>query len=388
MFGWVEEVSQATTNAQGSASAPGDLRFFERAGPFSVAELAKLIGIDPPAKGADRLLRRVAPLQIAGPEDVSFLDNKKYLPELAEIRAGAVIVHPSLRARVPAGCVALPTREPYLSWGAVTALFHPVPPVNPGVHPSAHVDPSAVIDPTAEIGPGVVIGARVEIGPGCRVGALSVISDGVVLGAQCRIGQHCTISHAMFGKRIVLLPGVRIGQDGFGFATTMTPTGPRHVGVPQLGRVVIEDDVEIGANSTIDRGSAQDTVIGAGTRIDNLVQIGHNVRIGRGCVIIAQVGISGSTVLEDFVVLAGQVGVAGHLRIGRGARVAGQAGVISNLAGGTDYMGMPAQPAKAFLRQVALLKRLAARKASGQDEAGAAGMPNAAPVPSAETGRN
>ena len=353
-----------------------------------MAELAKVMGIDPPAKAADRLLHRVAPLQIAGPEDVSFLDNKKYLPALADSRAGAVIVHPSLRTRVPAGCVALPTREPYLAWGAVTALFHPLPPVNPGVHPSACVDPSAVIDATAEIGPGVVIGARVEIGAGCRVGALCVISDGAVLGEHCRIGANCTISHAILGKRIVLLPGVRIGQDGFGFATTMTPTGPRHVGVPQLGRVLIEDDVEIGANTTIDRGSAQDTVIGAGTRIDNLVQIGHNVRIGRACVIIAQVGISGSTVLEDFVVLAGQVGVAGHLRIGRGARVAGQAGVISDLAGNADYMGMPAQPAKAFLRQVALLKRLAARKAGGQDEAGAAGAQNAAPAPSAETGRN
>ena len=356
------------TTTQPQSEGPGDARFFQCAGPFGLAEIARLIGADLPEAHAGIAISRIAPLQVAGPGELSFLDNRKYIAALAESRAGAVIVHPSMLGKVPAGCVALAVKEPYLAWAKVASLFHPRPPVRPGIHPAAFVDPTAKVDPSSEIGPGVVIGAYAEIGANCIVGANSVIGQGVVLGADCRIGVQCTISHAIFGQRIGLLPGVRIGQDGFGFASTMTPTGPQHISVPQLGRVLIENDVEIGANTTIDRGSAQDTVIGAGSRIDNLVQIGHNVRIGRACVIVSQVGISGSTVLEDFVVLAGQVGVAGHVRIGRGARLAGQTGVMSDLDGGKDYAGSPAQPAKEFFRQVAVLKRIAGRKPGGQTD--------------------
>ena len=363
----------------------GDARFFQRRGPFTVAELAAAIGVDAPANAGDQRFSRVAPLQLAGPTDVSFLDNRKYIPALEASKAGAVIVHPSMVGRVPAGCVAIPTREPYLAWAKIATLFHPLPPLKPGVHPTAVIAPSAQVDPSAEIGPFVVIEAQARIGANVWIGPSAVINEGVVIGDGSRIGAQSTVSHAIVGNRVVLFPGVRIGQDGFGFATTMTPTGPRHVSVPQLGRVVIEDDVEIGANSSVDRGSAQDTVIGAGTRIDNLVQIGHNVKIGRACVIVAQAGVSGSAVLEDFVVLAGQVGVAGHLRIGRGARVGGQAGVISDLPGGAEYLGMPAQPAKAFLRQAAVLKRLAARKGA---EARAETASEGADQTPAETGRN
>ena len=170
----------------------------------------------------------------------------------------------------------------------------------PGVHPSAVVAPDAAIDASAEIGPLAVIGARAEIGPRCRVGPAAVIGEGVRLGADCRIGAHVSLSHALLGDRVIVYPGARIGQDGFGFA----PTGEGFLSVPQLGRVVLEDDVEIGANTTIDRGALHDTRIGAGSRLDNLVQIGHNVRLGRGCVIVSQVGISGSTILEDHVMVA------------------------------------------------------------------------------------
>ena len=355
------------TTTQPQSEGLGDPRFFHCAGPFGLAEIARLIGAELPDSHAGMTISRIAPLQIAGPDELSFLENRKYIAALEQSRAGAVIVHPGMVGRVPAGCVALAVKEPYLAWAKVAALFHPRPKVRPGVHPSAFVDPSAKLDPSCEIGPGVVIGARVEIGANCVIGPHCVIGDGVIVGADCRIGAQCAISHAILGQRIGMLPGARIGQEGFGFATTMTPTGPQHVSVPQLGSVLIEDDVEIGANTTIDRGSAQDTVIGAGVRIDNLVQIGHNVRIGRGCVIVSQVGISGSTVLEDFVVLAGQVGIAGHVRIGRGARLAGQTGVMSDLEGGKDYAGSPAQPAKEHFRQVAVLKRLAARKPGGSD---------------------
>jgi UDP-3-O-[3-hydroxymyristoyl] glucosamine N-acyltransferase len=301
------------------------------------------------------LLSGVAPLQTAGPEDVSFLDNRKYAAALEATRAGAVIVHPEMEARVPANTVPIVTDQPYVAWAKAAALFFPLPPAVPGVHPSAVIAPDAAIDPTAEIGPFVVIGARAEIGPRCRIGAAAVIGDGVVLGKDCRIDAHASVSHALLGDRVHIYPGARIGQDGFGFA--VGPTG--FISVPQLGRVVLEHDVEVGANSTIDRGSLHDTFIGAGSRLDNLVQIGHNVRLGRGCVIVAQAGISGSTILEDNVMVGGQAGLTGHLRIGRRARIGAQAGVMSDIASGADVVGSPAQPVREFFRNFAILRKLA-----------------------------
>jgi UDP-3-O-[3-hydroxymyristoyl] glucosamine N-acyltransferase len=232
------------------------------------------------------------------------------------------------------------------------------------VHPAAVVEPDARLDSTAEIGPLAVIGARAEIGPRCRIGPGVVIGEGVVLGPDCRIGALASLSHALLGARVAVYPGARIGQDGFGFA--VTPAGYRSV--PQLGRVVLEDDVEVGANTTIDRGSLHDTIIGAGSRLDNLVQIGHNVRLGRGCVIVAQVGISGSTILEDHVMIGGQAGLIGHLRIGKRARIGAQAGVMSDVAGGTEVLGAPAMPVRDFFRQVAALRRLARRPKAAGDE--------------------
>jgi UDP-3-O-[3-hydroxymyristoyl] glucosamine N-acyltransferase len=199
-----------------------------------------------------------------------------------------------------------------------------------------------------------VVGSGAQVGPRCRIGPSAVIGDGVLLGADCRIGAHVTLSHTLIGDRVVVFPGARIGQDGFGIAAT----GDGFVSVPQLGRVLIEDDVEIGANTTIDRGSMHDTVIGAGSRLDNLVQIGHNVRLGRACVIVAQAGISGSTILEDHVIVAGQAGLTGHLRVGPGARIGAQAGVMSDVPAGSDVVGTPAQPAREFFRYVATLRRL------------------------------
>ena len=325
------------------------------------------------------MLAGVAPLQTAGPDQVSFLDNRKYLPALEATRAGAVIVHPDMAARVPDGCAAIVTAEPYLGWARVAALFHPLPPLRAGQHPSAVVDLDAKVDPSAEIGPLAVVMARAEIGPRCRIGPGAVIGEGVVLGPDCRIGAHASLSHALLGARVYIYPGARIGQDGFGFAVTAAG----FVTVPQLGRVVIEDDVEIGANSTIDRGSAQDTVIGAGSRLDNLVQIGHNVRLGRCCVIVSQAGISGSTVLEDFVQVAGQAGLTGHLRIGRKARIGAQCGVMADVPAGADVLGSPALPVREFFRQVLALRRLAAGRrpgAAGGEQGGSegAGAPPAA----------
>ena len=345
--------------------AAGDPRFFRRTGPHGLSVLAAACGAPPPA--GEVLITGIAPLQSAGPTEISFLDNRRYLPALEATQAGAVIVHPDLAARVPPRSIALPTPEPYVGWARVAALFHPEPPATPGIHPSAVVDPAARIDPTAEIGPLAVIVARAEIGPRCRVGPGAVIGEGVVLGPDCRIGAHASVSHALLGARVVIYAGARIGQEGFGFATTKAG----FVSVPQLGRVILEDDVEVGANSTIDRGSAQDTVIGAGSRLDNLIQIGHNVRLGRCCVIVAQAGISGSTVLEDFVMVAGQAGLTGHLRIGRQARIGAQAGIMADVPAGADVVGSPAVPVREFFRQVATLRRLAAGRSRGKGAADA-----------------
>ncbi len=337
----------------------GDKRFFVRSGPHSLATVADAAQAEAPPRRL--MLTGVAPLQTASADEVSFLDNRKYTALLAQTRAGAVIVHPDTAERVPPTAVAIVTSEPYVAWARVAALFFPLPPVRPGIHASAVVAPDATVDPSAEIGPLAVIGAGAKVGPRGCIGPAAIIGEGVVLGADCRIGAHASVSHALLGERVAVYPGARIGQDGFGFAIS----GQDFFSVPQLGRVVIEDDVEIGANTTIDRGSLHDTHIGAGSRLDNLVQIGHNVRLGRCCVIVSQVGISGSTILEDHVTVGGQAGFTGHLRIGRRARIGAQAGVMADVPSGADVVGSPAQPVREFFRHVAVLRRLV-REATGK----------------------
>ena len=334
----------------------GDARFFRRCGPFDLADVAAAAkGTVSGGRDSDRLsLMGVAPLQAARPDEVSFLDNKRYASILETTTAGAVIVHPDFERLVPAGTVPIVTKAPYEGWARAAALFHPDPAAVAGVHPLAVIDADAIIDPTVEIGPFTTVGAGASIGAGTLVGSHVSIGPGVVIGRDCRIASHCTISHALLGDRVCLLPGARIGQEGFGFAVT----AGGFLSVPQLGRVILEHDVNIGANTTIDRGSAQDTVIGAGSRIDNLVQIGHNVRLGRCCAIAAQVGVSGSTVLEDFVQMGGQAGITGHVTIGKGTQLAAQSGIISDVPPGSVLMGTPAQPIREHLRQVATLKRL------------------------------
>jgi UDP-3-O-[3-hydroxymyristoyl] glucosamine N-acyltransferase len=334
----------------------GDPRFFPGAGPYPLARLAEAAGATL-AGAADpaRPITGVAPLQAAGPDRIAFLDNRRYLPALAVSRAGACILDPSNAGQAPAGMALLLTKKPYLAWARVAALFHPPPAVVPGIHPSATVAPDAVLGRGIAVGPGAVIGGRAAIGAGTVIGPLAVVGEGVVLGSDCRIGAGVVISHCIAGDRVVLHPGAKVGQEGFGFAEG--PDG--FVTVPQLGRVLLGDDVEIGANTTIDRGSSADTVVGSGTRMDNLVQIGHNVRLGRCCVVVAQSGISGSTTLDDFVVVAAQAGVTGHLRIGRQARIGAQAGVMEDVPARTDVLGSPARPAREFWRAVATLYRAA-----------------------------
>ncbi len=339
------------------AASVGDPRFFRCVGPHTLAAVVDAANTDgnlaeaPPRR---LMLHHVAPLAIATGQDVSFcLNNRKHERALAATEAGAVIVHPDMKQLVPDTAVAIVASDPLTAWARVAALFHPVSPAVPGIHRSAVIAASAKIAPTAEVGPLVVIGENVVIGPRCRIGPMAVISDGVEIGWDGRIGAHVSLSHALIGDRVYVYPGARIGQEGFGFAVN----SEGFVTVPQIGRVRIEDDVEVGANTTIDRGALEDTVIGAGTRIDNLVQIGHNVQIGRACVIVAQAGISGSCVLEDQVVLAGQAGLAGHLRVGAGSRVGAKSGVMGDIPPHSDFVGYPARPAKLFFKELATIRR-------------------------------
>jgi len=337
-----------------------DRRFYTAAGPFRLAELARLAGAElRPAGTGERVARDVAPLDAAGPDDLSFLDNPRYLEAFKASRAGACLVTPDRADHAPDGMVLLVTQNPYRGYALIAQSFYPE-----RTSETTHRAPQAFVDATARIGegtviePGAVVGARAEIGRGCTIGAGAVIGAGVVLGDEVRIGPCASLRYTVAGSRVRILAGARIGEDGFGFA----PDPAGHVRVPQLGRVVIGDDVEIGANTTIDRGAGPDTVIGTGCRIDNLVQIGHNVRLGRGCIVVAQSGISGSTVLEDHVVIAAQGGLTGHLRIGTGARIGAQAGVMRDVGAGETVIGTPSVPVRQYWRQVTILAKLATKR--------------------------
>jgi UDP-3-O-[3-hydroxymyristoyl] glucosamine N-acyltransferase len=287
------------------------LKFFRRAVEPSLADIVAWTGAKAP-EGADLSvkIRDVAPLDRARPGDLVFLDNPKYADQLENTRASAVLLGERYADRAPAGVVALVVAEPYRACAQVTAKLYPEA-ARPGslfdgagVEPGAYVHQTARLEADVTVDPGACVGPRAEIGAGTVIHPNAVIGPDVRIGRNCVIGANASVLNALVGDRVIIHPGARIGQDGFGFA--MSPRG--HLKVPQIGRVVIQDDVEIGANTSIDRGANRDTLIGEGTKIDNLVQIAHNVTIGRHCVIVSQVGISGSTEVADFVVIAGQAG--------------------------------------------------------------------------------
>ena len=340
--------------------------FFERAGPYPLAEVAAAVGAEL-AAGADpgALIDDVRTLSDAGRTSIAFVDNMKYLPQLATTAAGACLVAPALAARVPAATAALVTKKPYHGFARALTLFYPSALQSMAATPGAPpIDPTANLEDGVLIEPGAVIGREAQIGAGTRIAAGAVIGARVTIGRNCYIGALATVTHALIGDRVIIHSGVRIGQDGFGFA--MGPGG--HLKVPQIGRVIIQDDVEIGANTTIDRGALKDTMIGEGTKIDNLVQIGHNVVIGRHCVIVAMCGISGSTELGDYVVMGGQSGTVGHIKIGNGAQLAGASHPTHDVPAGAKYFGTPAKSLREAAREQALIKRLAARDKDSYDD--------------------
>lgn len=338
-----------------------DPKFFTSVEPLSLEDIARIANCRI-AEGADsrKLISGVSPIGNAGPDDITFLNNVKYTESLKKSNAGACILHEKHLGKAPQNMALLISGDPYVSYAKIAQAFYPGNQYTTDISGAAHIDPSAKIGRGCRIEAGVFIAQNAVIGAHTVICANSYIDRAVVIGEHCRIAPCVTVSHAEVGNHVILHSGVRIGQDGFGFATEHG----KHLKVPQLGRVIIKDNVEIGANSCIDRGAGPDTVIGEGCKIDNLVQIGHNAQLGKGCIIVAQVGVAGSTKLGDYVVLGGQVGVAGHLEIGSFVSVAAQSGVTQDIPAGETYGGYPAAPVKQWHRQTIALKKLVKQKST------------------------
>lgn len=331
-----------------------DPRFYHRAGPFRLADLAGRCGgrlgsgTDP-----DTLIQDIGHIDAAAPGEIIYFADPSYVLALASSQCSACVTTEELAGRV-SRCPVMIVDDPRATFAAIASLFYPEKLTTPQKDAIAA---DAIIGDGTTLAPGAVVGSKAWIGARSSIGANAVIGPGVVIGDDCRIGPNTTLTHCLLGSRVFVHPGVQIGQDGFGFV----PTKDGHRKVPQLGRVVIHDDVEIGANSTIDRGTAGDTIIGGGTKIDNLVQIGHNVEIGNRCVIVSQVGLSGSCRIGDGVLIGGQSGLADHVTVGDGAQIAAKTGVMRDVGAGEVVMGYPAVPIRQFWREVAALSRLTRR---------------------------
>jgi UDP-3-O-[3-hydroxymyristoyl] glucosamine N-acyltransferase len=334
--------------------------FFECSSSLTVAEIASLTGAES-RDGAElsRRISNIAPIDRAGPTDLTFIESAKFAAALATTNAGAVLATERFASQAPSGITILRVRKPYDAFVVVAREFYSgaLRPTSVfdtnGVAQGAFVHPSALLGSDVTVDPGAVIGPGAEIGAGTLIGANAVIGQRVRIGRACAIGVGSTITHTHIGDRVIIHPGCHIGQDGFGYASSTKG----HVKIPQIGSVVIQNDVEVGSVTTIDRGGMRNTVIGEGSKIDNLCQIGHNVVIGQRCIVVAQSGLSGSVTLEDFVVLGGSVGIAPHITIGKGAAIAARSGVISDVPPGESWGGYPARPWKQWLRQQASLRR-------------------------------
>ncbi|MFH0821674.1 MAG: UDP-3-O-(3-hydroxymyristoyl)glucosamine N-acyltransferase [Pseudomonadota bacterium] len=330
-------------------------------GTYSLGEIAQRVGAELQGDAAIRI-HGVAGLETAGPGQLSFLTNARYAQFLPRSKAAAVIVPPSLK---DVDFARLVSEQPYLALARAAQLFAEPPFLAPGIHPSAHVGENATLGPDVSVGP------LAHIGPDCKIGRASRIYGGAYIGQGVEIGEECLIypgvtilNGCRLGNRAIIHSGTVIGSDGFGFAQDGQG---HHVKIPQTGIVQIDDDVEIGANCTVDRAAFGRTWIQRGTKIDNLVQIAHNVVVGEHSILIAQVGISGSTRIGKHVVLAGQVGVAGHIEIGDRVRIGAKSGVPHSIQAGEDVLGIPAVPQKEWFKTFANVRRLGRLKEELRD---------------------
>ncbi|KZL21886.1 UDP-3-O-(3-hydroxymyristoyl)glucosamine N-acyltransferase [Pseudovibrio axinellae] len=337
--------------------------FFPEAQKITIKQIAEWAGAEIVRGDGDLTISGVVPLDAGVAGTLVFIDNPKYLDQLTETHATACLVSKKHLEKVPEGVIPLLAKEPYRSLSKVLAKLYPsamrpLPATSErGVSAAAFVEDSAVLGEGVIVEAGAVIGAGVVIGAGSVVGPNAVIASNCQLGELCSIGANSSVQHSVLGDRVIIHPNVSLGQDGFGFA--MGAGG--HIKVPQVGRVVIGNDVEIGAGSCVDRGANRDTIVDDGTKIDNQVQIGHNANIGKHCVIVSQVGISGSATLEDYVVMGGKSGVSGHVRVGMGAQIAGVSAVHEDLAPGGRYGGVPARPIREWFKEITMIRRLAAQ---------------------------
>jgi UDP-3-O-[3-hydroxymyristoyl] glucosamine N-acyltransferase len=332
-------------------------RFFHRAGPFKVKELAKETGCK--VVGDENLsIKDIATLESGNEQNISFLSNPKYVEAFRESKAAVVILEERFASNAPEGMTLLISDNPYYAYAQIAAKFYPNKKYKAHIAKTAVVHKTAKIHDSCHIADNAVIDANVEIGQGTVIGANTCIEEGVIIGKNCNIKSNVTLTHCQIGNDCIIHSGVRIGQDGFGFA----PSAKGVIKVEQLGAVLIGDNVEIGSNTCIDRGAVEDTIIGNGTKIDNLVQIGHNVKIGQSCFIVSQAGIAGSTEIGNGVQLGGQVGIAGHIKIGDRAMLAARSGVMSNVEPFAVLGGAPAVPIKQWHRMTAYLKKVTTKK--------------------------
>jgi UDP-3-O-[3-hydroxymyristoyl] glucosamine N-acyltransferase len=329
-----------------------DARFYEDLGPVRLADLAKLTGSSLAGNG-QVAIHTVAPLAKAGEGAVTFLSDRRHAASLKSTKASACFLTEATADQTPEGCAALVTAFPQAAWAMASAALH-----RPRVHSGEAIHPSVELEDGVVLSPGAVVGPGARIGRGTVIGPNAVIGPGVAIGRGCRIGAGAYVGFALLGDRVQIMAGAVIGESGFG----ATGSASGIIDIPQLGRVILQDGVSVGDNSCIDRGAWDDRVVGENSKLDNMVQIAHNVHIGRNCVAAAHTGISGSSHIGDNVAFGGRAGVADHITIGAGAQIAAAGGVMKDVPAGETWGGYPAKPLRQWMREAAWLSRNAARK--------------------------